>query len=269
MSEKPGNRNSIMIREYQKTKNTDIRNNIITINIRLVHKVVNRCYRDAIDPSYDREDLVADGILGLIEAVERFDLSMNLQFSTFAHWWIFKFVSANFKMGTLGLPNHRIKIYKQFNEIMEKAKENGVHLSETEVLKKMGVSQKIFVDTMSQKDTISIDSIVTRDGSNETDRNIHVISKGCSEDQMIAKMDFEIISNLMKAILSEAEIKVLFMRYGVGYDHPHTLQEVAEAMNISYEYVRLLQLRAEATMKKRINKKNMPKWNGAITTNEE
>jgi len=252
MADSYSNKNEQLLTEYKRTNSNEVRNNIITSNIRLVHKMVNRCYRDSIDPSYNREDLVADGVLGLIEAIEKFDLSLKLQFSTYANWWIFKFVSANFKMGTLGLPSHRIKIYKQFNVILEAAQESGEHLSETEVLKKMGVSQKIFVDTMSQKDTISIDSIVADNGASTTDRNMYIVSREANEDKIIERMDFEIIRNQMDKILSEKEIQILLMRYGIGIDKPMTLQQVAKALGISYEYVRLLQKRAETKMREHL-----------------
>jgi len=244
-----------MIRKYQKNKDEGLRNQIIENNLSLIYSVIHRYNKVGNDVCYEFEDLINEGVIGLISAIDNFDTNRNTRFSTYATYWILKGISVSFKMGTLGMPIHRISLYKKYDEMRELLAASGQSVDFENAAEKLNVSEKILADTINQKDNASVEGLL-RGMSPEVNNNISIdkvtfLSSGENEEQKIFdRLDFETVMDLMGKKLSDKENFILKGRFGIERDDSMTLEEVANELGVSYEHVRIIQNKAIEKLRK-------------------
>ncbi len=249
-SKKISNARSIeLIDQYQKNNDLEARNEVLLGNIGLVYKIAHR-FRRSIKNHFD--DFVSEGVIGMIEAINRFDTKKYHNFSTYACYYILNRVSASVNMGTLNLPQHRIQIYQNY----EKEKINMLSRGETPSLdiiaEKMGISVSVLSDTINKKDDISLDFTSSSD-PHLSMRNVS--SSRNFEEEMMTKIDFEKTKMLIQSILTEQEKDIINYRFGLDDEDPQTLQEISDHMNISTEYVRVLQNKSLLKLRRALSRR--------------
>ncbi len=232
--------------EDGKEINKQAKEALVRANLRLVisvsKKFVNRGLQFA--------DLIQEGNIGLMKAVEKFDYHRGYKFSTYATWWIRQSITRGIadQGRTIRLPVHMIetinrllRVSKDFmlEEHREPTPEEMAELLGTEV-NKVKSALKI------AKDAISLDTPVGDDG--ETFLGDFIEDNGRlspHEASMVTSLQ-ECLKFVMSS-LSPREAKVLRMRYGIDVDCDHTLEEVGKCFAVTRERIR--QIEAQAIQK--------------------
>lgn len=236
-----------LIEKYQKNDDIEARNQVLLGNIRLVYSIAHR-YRRSLDNSID--DFVSEGVIGMIEAINKFDTKNYQNFGTYAYWHILKKVNESVNMGTLKMPQHRIHIFQAYEKERAEMLGRGETPSFDIIAEKVGVSDALLTDTLNKKDDISLtDSNGTLDVASPN---------GNFEDEMITRLDFEKTKKLIQDTLSEQEQEILKYRFGLDGEEPLTLQETSQHLNISTEYVRVLQNKSLSKLKRLLTRRWLP-----------
>jgi len=223
------------------------RKQMIRANLRLVINIAKRYFHLGIPLL----DLIEEGNLGLMKAVDKFNHKKGYRFSTYAAWWVKQAITRSIiEQGKM----IRIPVY--MNELIAKWKKTSERLSqklkraptEQEIAKKMRITNAKMkqITFWLTTQTSSLEAPIGEEGESQV-LDLVQDETAVSPDQEIDHfLDKERVSNLLE-IMTPREKEVLDMRFGLVDGKSHTLAEVSKRFNISRERVRQIE---EVALKK-------------------
>jgi RNA polymerase primary sigma factor len=220
---------------------------MIRANLRLVINIAKRYMYLGIPLL----DLIEEGNLGLMKAVDKFDHKRGFRFSTYAAWWIKQSITRSIsEQGKM----IRVPIY--MNELISKWKKTKERLSQKlnrlpsddEIAKKMKISdsRREQVGFWLTTTTSSLDAPIGDEGENQVSDLLKNEGSIQPDAEIEHFLDMERVGNLLGNI-TERERQVLDMRFGLEKEKTHTLAEVAKELGVSRERVRQIE---ETALKK-------------------
>jgi RNA polymerase primary sigma factor len=245
--------------EIEATINAGLRarRRFIQANLRLVVSIAKR-YQHSGLPFLD---LVQEGNLGLIRAVEKFEHRKGFKFSTYATWWIRQAISRAIadKSRTIRVPVHMMDTITQVQTAEnELVKRTGRQPSDQEIAEEAGLTpEKVAEAKRIAPEPVSIFEPVGEDSA--------VLGDFIEDLEAIDPFDFALTSLRLEDLgevmgrLNERERLVIAMRYGLGNIEPRTLDEVGRHFNVTRERIRQIESKAIAKMRGPVKgKKRLP-----------
>jgi RNA polymerase primary sigma factor len=233
------------------------REHMIKANLRLVVKIA----QDYSNYGLPLQDLISEGNIGLMKAVERFDPEKGGKLSTYAAWWIkqaIKRALAN-QSKTIRLPVHMVdKIAKLRRITGMLAEAYGREPTDEELSEETGIPiKKLSLLKRASQRPASLDAPV---GDDDSSSYAEVIGDERAVNPFDALSDKNMHGQLddLMEVLDERESKIIDARFGIGGKTPMTLEEVGREFGVTRERIRQLQNIALDKMRKTLRKREKP-----------
>lgn len=222
------------------------KNRLIEANLRLVIHVARR-YRGL---EMDLMDLIQEGNLGLMHAVEKYDYRKGFRFSTYAIWWIRQAITRALseQAQMIRVPLYKMEKIKRLSKArqsLEQGLEKEPTLEELAAQMEISVEQVIELLTMLKaQDTLSLD-LQRRIGEDEIPlSDLLEDDQTNSPERIVVTQTLEVLVRELLNNLKPRERSVICLRYGLDDGHEYSLSEVGRKLELSHEAVRQIESRA-------------------------
>ncbi|WP_278312924.1 sigma-70 family RNA polymerase sigma factor [Lolliginicoccus levis] len=226
---------AFIVRDGQKA-----RNHLLEANLRLVVSLAKR-YTGRGMPLLD---LIQEGNLGLIRAMEKFDYAKGFKFSTYATWWIRQAITRGMadQSRTIRLPVHLVEQVNKLARIKrEMHQQLGREATEEELARESGIPQHKIQDLLDHsRDPVSLDMPVGNDEEAPLGDFIEDTGATDAESSVIATLLHSDIRTVL-ATLDDRERNVILLRYGLDDGQPRTLDQIGRHFGLSRERVRQIE----------------------------
>lgn len=218
-------------------------------NEKLIWKVVMR-YKQFVTTSFDADDMYQAGAEGLLEAIERFDLSKGYQFSTYATWWIKQSISrsiCNYST-TIRLPVHMHEEVVRFTRLENRMiDENNYEIDDEILAREYGCAKEKINQLRKYRSLANLTSLsksVGEDGDSTIEDFVEDQIND-SPDVAFEKIELKnIIKELCDTKLKPKEKEIIDLRFGLTDNIPRTLEEIGKKYNVTRERIRQIEVKA-------------------------
>jgi len=243
------------------------KNELIQANLRIVISIAKKYSQHGIPLS----DLIQEGNLGLIRAIDTYDYRRGHRFITYATWWIRQAVLRVIdchsrtirtpiyireKMNQILKASHRLlQEYKRKPTLEEIAKTTNIPLETVEKV------------TQSFRDALSMDTFIEENGERALNSSLNHKNNSILERAITSNLSQ--IIDLILSDLTQREREIIKLRFGIGERHDHTLEEIGERFNVSRERIRQILGKTLRKLKAPNNVRNLKEFiefNGSLSS---
>lgn len=241
-----------LIKEYKETGNDKILDVLVLVNYSLVKKETQRYRSIVVGTSLDEEDLDQVGFMGLLRAIEKFDLEKNTSFSTYALYWIKQYITREIsnKKNSIRIPIYMVEEILKYKKIKETLDVDITMEKQKEALKEgLKVSDKKLKEI---EEAIEIfgTKVTSLDIEVGEDEKVSLSELISADDSLDIVYDFvekkSLVSIIRKSLekLPERYREILELRYGLYSGEEKTLEEIGKIFGLSRERIRQIEKRA-------------------------
>lgn len=237
----------------------EVKEKLVEANLLLVASIAKR--HNFHKTSLSFLDLMQEGSIGLMKAIDKFDLEKGYRFSTYATWWIMQTIkrALDQQSETIRIPCYIGETRRSIKHAMtDLAKELEREPDIREVAEEVGIAEDRVVEILqSAKRTISLDMPLSEAISEATISDfIADESKPLPEELLISNAKKELLDQVL-GTLKEREVQVIKFRYGLEDGTEHTLAEIGKVLGISRERVRQIESEALRKLRHPTRKQNL------------
>jgi RNA polymerase primary sigma factor len=227
----------------------DGRNTLIRSNLRLVVSIAKKCSHRGVHFL----DLIQEGNIGLMRAVEKYEYRRGYKFSTYATWWIRQAVTR-----AVADQSRTVRVPIHMNEII-----NRVHQAQAALVQRIGrepsveeVARELDLGVSKVRKVLEVgQAAVSLERSVGADKDL-MLKDFLEDPRSHSPLDTALLSDLRRrtrlalGCLTEREERIIQMRYGVGGGRPHTLDEVGRAFMLTRERIRQIESKALSKLRR-------------------